>query len=290
MGGSWREIATYTVGWQEREKINRRKVLTEHTAGCWQNKRKTEWSQRRASQLRNSPSLARGRRQWGGERGKLGPRDGTPTKLQTGFQSLTKDFLRFWVADICREGRSKRPAPQNRHKTHPTGGNWGWDRGGEKVHRTRGECARQAPGSLSCSAEEGTKRRPNQVHAFVEYLKTGTARNAGPAPYRAARSLSSVDGESTHLWAGANPVWPDIASVPCTRQWYLSAAPHPPCSKTEPANQNKRPPLPACVRTAIRHWRDGKQKPNKQREPLQKGPVQQIKIPVGNTDYAGKGL
>ena len=28
-------------------------------------------------------------------------------------------------------------------------------------------------------------------------LKTGTALNAGPAPYRAARSLSSVKGEST---------------------------------------------------------------------------------------------
>ena len=34
----------------------------------------------------------------------------------------------------------------------------------------------------------------------------------------------------------------------------------------------------------------GKQKPNKQREPLHKGPVQQIKIPVGNTDYTGRGL
>ena len=33
-----------------------------------------------------------------------------------------------------------------------------------------------------------------------------------------------------------------------------------------------------------------KLKPNKQREPLQKGPVQQIKIPVGNTDYTGRGL
>ena len=33
-----------------------------------------------------------------------------------------------------------------------------------------------------------------------------------------------------------------------------------------------------------------KQKPNKQREPLQKGPVQQIKIPVDNTDYTGRGL
>ena len=34
----------------------------------------------------------------------------------------------------------------------------------------------------------------------------------------------------------------------------------------------------------------GKQKPNKHREPLQKGPVQQIKIPVDNTDYTGNGL
>ena len=34
---------------------------------------------------------------------------------------------------------------------------------------------------------------------------------------------------------------------------------------------------------------NGKQKPNKQREPLQKGPVQKIKIPVGNTDLLWKG-
>ena len=33
-----------------------------------------------------------------------------------------------------------------------------------------------------------------------------------------------------------------------------------------------------------------RQKPNKQREPLQKGPVQQIKIPVGDIDNTGRGL
>ena len=33
-----------------------------------------------------------------------------------------------------------------------------------------------------------------------------------------------------------------------------------------------------------------KQRPNKQRELLQKGLVQQIKIPVDNTDYTGRGL
>ena len=42
-------------------------------------------------------------------------------------------------------------------------------------------------------------------------------------------------------------------------------------------------------RAEIRHRRDGKQKPNKQRESLPKGPVQQDKIPEGNTDYTGKG-
>ena len=33
-----------------------------------------------------------------------------------------------------------------------------------------------------------------------------------------------------------------------------------------------------------------KEKPDKQREPLQKGPVKQIKIPVDNTNYTGRGL
>ena len=34
----------------------------------------------------------------------------------------------------------------------------------------------------------------------------------------------------------------------------------------------------------------GKQRPNKQRKPLQKGLVQQIKIPVERTDYTVRGL
>ena len=39
------------------------------------------------------------------EKGKFAPETAFPTKLQTGFQSLTKDFLRFWVVDIHQEGR-----------------------------------------------------------------------------------------------------------------------------------------------------------------------------------------
>ena len=65
------------------------------------------------------------------------------------------------------------------------------------------------PAAWAAQAWESTKHRPNWVCAFVEYLKTGTARNAWPASYRASWSLNSVDGERTHPWEGANPVWPE---------------------------------------------------------------------------------
>ena len=51
------------------------------------------------------PIRARGRRQRGGERGKLGRRDGTPYQTAKGLQFLTKDYLRFWMVNIRREGR-----------------------------------------------------------------------------------------------------------------------------------------------------------------------------------------
>ena len=66
------------------------------------------------------------------------------------------------------------------------------------MRRTRGECARQAPGCLSRSDGEGTKsRRSFLFHVFVEPPRAGTACSTGHAPYRAAGSLSSVDGESS---------------------------------------------------------------------------------------------
>ena len=120
--------------------------------------------------------------------------------------------------------------------------------------------------------------------------KTGTPRNAGHGPYRAAGRLSSVDGESTDTREqGQTQCGRNTVSAPHTQR-YLLAAPRPPRSRTELANLNKRSPPTACVRAEIRYQRDRKQKPNKQREPLQKGPVQQIKIPVGNTDYTGRDL
>ena len=87
-----------------------------------------------------------------------------------------------------------------RHRAHAPyrrGRDWGWGRRGQKVHRTRGECARQAPGCLSRSDGEGTKsRRSFLFRAFVEHRRTGTARSAGHAPYRTAGSLSSLEGKA----------------------------------------------------------------------------------------------
>ena len=180
---------------------------------CLQNKGRTEQSQRRASRLSGRPIPCQRQEAGGGERGKLGPGDGTPyqttNRLPVSNQRLPEILDGWHLLGGSRLEASSWEQAQGAGTRLARGGNWGWDRGGEKVHRTREECACQAPGCLSCLGGEGTKRRPNRVHAFVEYPKTGTASNAGPAPYRAAGSLSSVDGESTHPWAGTNPVWPE---------------------------------------------------------------------------------
>ena len=233
-------------------------ALTEHIAGHCQNKRKTEQFQRRASLKQTGPSPAGGRRKRGGERGKLGPRDGTP--YQTANRPPVSNQRLPEILDGWHPLGGSRLETSSPHRAHPTctRGNWGWDRGGDEAHRTRGECARQAPGCLSCWAGERPKRRPNWVCSFVEDLKTGIARNSGPAPYRAAGSLSSVYGESTHTCheRGQTQCGLITASAPHTGQWHLSAAPLPPHSTNEQVKLNKRPPLPTWVRVEIRHWGD----------------------------------
>ena len=142
---------------------------------------------RGASRLQTGPARSRpappeagGRRQGGGERGRLGPRTASPTALQAGLQFRTKDLLRFWMVDICREGRGETQGARTRPARAGTGG---WRRGGKKAHAPdwrrrklrlgprrgegaphRGECARQAPGCLSRLGREGTKRGRSRVH------------------------------------------------------------------------------------------------------------------------------
>ena len=169
------------------------------------------------------------------------------------------------MVDIHQEGRSQKPASQKGHKVHPTSppGNWGWNRGGDKAHCTQGECAHLAPGSLSCSdrGRHKTQAQPSLCLCGVpknlnlSSLGLGNAHNSGPAPCRAAWSLSSVDGESTYCEWGQTQCGRNIASAPHTRQRFLPAVPLPPHT-TEQANLNKRPPPPACVRVEIRYWGD----------------------------------
>ena len=101
-----------------REKINRRNILPAV--------RRTKRPSRSREELTGcSPAQPRGgRRHGGGERGRLGPKDRSPTALQTGLQFLTKALLRFWMVDI--PGR----VAGDTGRRHPTctGGDWGWGR------------------------------------------------------------------------------------------------------------------------------------------------------------------
>ena len=109
----------------------------------------------RASWLRTGPPPAGDRQARAARagRGNHDPREASSTKLQAGFIA-NQDFLGFWTIEIHWEGRSQRSVPQKRHTAHlrrcsgctprkPSGR----DGGGNKSQN----CARQAPGHLSCS-------------------------------------------------------------------------------------------------------------------------------------------
>ena len=124
--------------------------------------------------------------------------------------------LRKETVDICQEGCSQRSAPQKRHVAH-----WrrahprqprnpsGWN--GEVVRHTHHLRRVRLPSTWSpelLGPGKGTKRRPNQVCACVEYLSSldlGSTCNPEPAPCRATWSQSSVDWESTLAVSGGKP-------------------------------------------------------------------------------------
>ena len=92
------------------------------------------------------------------EGGIHGPGEASSTKLQAGFIA-DQDFFGFWTVDILQEHCSQRSAPQKRNTAHlrtrascTPGKPSGWDAGGDKTEPPAGgDCARQAPGHLSCS-------------------------------------------------------------------------------------------------------------------------------------------
>ena len=178
---------------------------------------RTEQYQRRVSRLWNGPSPTGSSGEAGPSQSQKGansaPERASSSKLQTGFQFLTKDFQRFWMVDRCREGLSQRSAAQKRHKANWTRapGKLRWGQGGEKLCCTWGECAHQAPSFLSCSEQGRHKTQAQQslllygVPENMSGLGLRSACNSGPVPRRATWSLSSVDGVSTHAMSVGKP-------------------------------------------------------------------------------------
>ena len=86
------------------------------------------------------------------------PETASSIKLKAGFIA-NQDSLGFWMVDIPWEGHNQRSAPQKRHTAnlrrhaHCTSRKLSsWDRGSDKTQPSiGGNCARQAPGYLSCS-------------------------------------------------------------------------------------------------------------------------------------------
>ena len=105
----------------EREVINRPK----HTA-CHRTKGPSKSREELAGCGPTQPHW----RQGGGERGRLGPKDHIPYRTANSRQFLIKDFLRFWMVDIRREGGSRRDTGRR----HPTraGGDWAGDAEGRR--------------------------------------------------------------------------------------------------------------------------------------------------------------
>ena len=143
-------------------------------------------SPEKSSQAADPPSPGGGRRQGEGKGAGSAPRTAAPTPLQTGLQSLTKDLLRFWMVDIRREGRGETRGAGTRPARAGTGAGAGEGRG------------RPASSWLPEPLRRG--RRKTQAQLFVPHFCGGpdgwNRAQRRAAPYRAAGSLSSVDGKT----------------------------------------------------------------------------------------------
>ena len=193
----------------------------------------------RASRLRTGPFLTRDRQVGAAEPegGNHGPREASSTKLQAGFDA-NQDFLGFWMVDFRREGHNQRSTPWKRHTEHlkrctsctPRRLS-GRDKEGDKSQpSTGGDCARQAPGHLSCSdlgrAQNAgpTKSAPlwSTQEPEPEWLRPGNCMQ--PRPTSNSSWQSNLEPEQCRLGKhtcherGPTLCGQDTASTPHTRQ------------------------------------------------------------------------
>ena len=126
------------------------------------------------------PSPVRGRRQGGGERGRLSPKDCIPYRTAN-----RPPVSNHRLAEILDGQHPPGGSRLDTGSTHPTstGGDWGWGRGGEKAHRTWGECTHEAPGCLSWL---GRGRHKMQVQPSPRFCGTPKGWNR---TQRRARSI-----------------------------------------------------------------------------------------------------
>ena len=212
-------------------------------------------------QASDQPSRTGGRRQGGGERGRLGPKDRIP--YRTANRPPVSNQRPPEILDGRHPPGGSLRDTGRRHPTRPARAGMGWRRGEGVPH----------PGRVRTSSSWlpeplGQGRHKTQAQLFVPHF-SGTP-----------EGWNHVQRRACSIWNSREPE---------QRRGESSGSPSPQRDRT--SNLNKRTPPPACVREEIRGTEEtGKQKPNKQREPLQKGPVQRIKIPVDNTDYTGRGL
>ena len=147
-----------------------------HCWACSQNKGLSKY-QRRASQLRTSSFHAGDREAGEGqpepERGNLGPRKASSTKLQTGPQLLVKTSWDSGRLTSAQRVAARDQLPQHT-RCHPGNGAVGTG----EVIRCTGHLERlRSPSTWSpelLRPGKGTKRRCNRICASVEYPRTWT--------------------------------------------------------------------------------------------------------------------
>ena len=160
----------------------------------------------------------------GGERGKVSPRDSTPYQTVNRLPASNQRLPEILVGRHPPGGSQLESSSPEQKQGAPDRDSQKLrrDYGGENMCCTRGECS-WLP-ELLRQGRHKTQPQPNLSrcgvleHLNLSRLSLRSAHNPGPDPWRAAWSLSSVDGESTHHEQGQTQCGQKTVNVPHTHQ------------------------------------------------------------------------
>ena len=171
-----------------------------------------------------------------------------------------------------------------RRHTWPARGNWGWARGGDKAHRTRGEGARQAPAAWAARKGKAQNAGPTEAAPLWRTRKLAPHATRGPLPGERPGARAVQTGKHMRRERGQTSVAGTLRVLPTHAGDICLQRP------SLPAARLNKQPKQETTSAHLDTEETCRQKPNKQREPLQKWQVQQDKISVVNTDYTGRSL